>query len=145
MRRMMQWPHMPSVTLRSRVKFDKSMETLAERLRRLRGIKSRMALAIASGVFVAKILEIESGRRLSPNPNTIEALAAALGVTPEYLSAGIRRRSKSGGKLRRPNAGTTAKDLRKFLANIRKAETLKDAQRVALELDRRLRAFETGQ
>jgi transcriptional regulator with XRE-family HTH domain len=61
--------------------------------RRLRSTRDRVgwtreALAYHSGVSWSAIAQIESGRRPSPRPETLWALAQALGVTVDYLLGG---------------------------------------------------------
>lgn len=61
--------------------------------RRVRAARGRLGctreeLAIASGLSWAAIAQIESGRRASPRPATLSALAKALGVSIDYLVDG---------------------------------------------------------
>jgi transcriptional regulator with XRE-family HTH domain len=63
------------------------MAEIAKRLtaaRRRRGW-TREALAFHAGVSWSAIAQLESGRRRSPRPETLVALAGALGVTVGYL------------------------------------------------------------
>ena len=62
--------------------------SIASRLRSTRELRgwSREALAFHSGVSWAAITQIESGRRTDVRVSTLEALAAALGVTIDHLS-----------------------------------------------------------
>jgi transcriptional regulator with XRE-family HTH domain len=49
---------------------------------------SREALAFHSGVSWSAIAQVESGRRRNLRPSTLSALAAALGVSVDYLVSG---------------------------------------------------------
>lgn len=49
---------------------------------------SREALAFHSGISWSAITQVESGRRTNVRPNTLSALANALGVTIDYLVRG---------------------------------------------------------
>jgi transcriptional regulator with XRE-family HTH domain len=51
---------------------------------------SREALAFHSGISWSGIAQIESGRRRNVRPDTLSALAGALGVTIDYLVGGGR-------------------------------------------------------
>jgi transcriptional regulator with XRE-family HTH domain len=63
---------------------------IAARLRaaRLRRELSREALAVHSGLSWSAIAQIESGRRANVRPQTLAALAEALGVSIDYLVHG---------------------------------------------------------
>jgi transcriptional regulator with XRE-family HTH domain len=50
---------------------------------------SREALAVHSGLSWSAIAQVESGRRKNVRPQTLAALAAALGVTIDYLVHGV--------------------------------------------------------
>jgi len=64
------------------------METVGERVRRLRLERGLSQRAVASpGVSYAYISRIEAGRR-QPSMKALRKLAAMLGVTPEYLETG---------------------------------------------------------
>ncbi len=66
-------------------------ETIGQRLRELRERKvwTQMDLAARAGVSYVTISRIENGYGDGlPRPSTIQKLAAALGVTPEYLVFG---------------------------------------------------------
>jgi transcriptional regulator with XRE-family HTH domain len=59
------------------------------RAARLRLELSREALAVHSGLSWSAIAQIESGRRTNVRPQTLAALAEALGVSIDYLVHGI--------------------------------------------------------
>jgi len=61
--------------------------------RRVRAARARLGwtreeLAIRSGMSWSAIAQIESGRRASPRPTTLSAIAGALGVSIDYLVDG---------------------------------------------------------
>jgi transcriptional regulator with XRE-family HTH domain len=65
-------------------------ETIGERLKDLRErrVLTLEELAAKSGVHYTSIARIETGRAARPHPSTIRKLAAALGVSAEYLARG---------------------------------------------------------
>jgi ribosome-binding protein aMBF1 (putative translation factor) len=72
-----------------------SQETMGDRLlraRTARGLGSRQ-LSEEAGLSDGTVSALETGRRGTPTIDTVEVLARALGVTPEWLAWG---RGKSG-------------------------------------------------
>ncbi|MBA3491162.1 MAG: helix-turn-helix transcriptional regulator [Rubrobacteraceae bacterium] len=65
-------------------------EELCDRLRktRKRRILTLQELSDMSGVHWTTISRAETNREYQPHPSTLRKLAAALGVTPEYLQFG---------------------------------------------------------
>lgn len=66
------------------------MGTLGDRVREERELKglSQQQLATAAGIKQSSLSEIETGETKSPAGDTLIALAAHLGVRPEYLQTG---------------------------------------------------------
>jgi transcriptional regulator with XRE-family HTH domain len=67
------------------------MVSLAERLRHVRSLAGISAgrLGLISGLSRATVPLLESGDRPTPSGKTIAALAAALGVSNDYLQSGL--------------------------------------------------------
>jgi transcriptional regulator with XRE-family HTH domain len=71
-----------------------AVPTLARRLRELREARelSQQALAVAAGLSVSIVSQIEQGKRENPRVKTVLALAEALGVGVGQLLARPARR-----------------------------------------------------
>jgi len=77
---------------------DKELAPLSRRLRELRNAvgMSRMQLAVASGVSMSVIVQVEQGQRDDIKLSTADALARALGVAlDELLRPAPKRRRKT--------------------------------------------------
>lgn len=87
--------------------------TLLSDFRRNAGLTQR-ELALKSGLSVAAIRDLEQGRRTSPWPRSIAAIAEALGLSPEQtweLRNSARRRSGTGDQAARIRPGKPDKPL----------------------------------
>ena len=69
---------------------DRVLPPIARRLKKLRATAgmSQQSLAVAAGLSVSLVSQIERGSRSDPRTSTTAALARALGVTLDELVAG---------------------------------------------------------
>ena len=78
------------------------MHDIGQRLRdaRTRAVLSQEQLGEAAGVSPITISRLETGRagNATPRPSTVQALARALGVSPQWLMFGEMQRESQTGK-----------------------------------------------
>jgi transcriptional regulator with XRE-family HTH domain len=72
------------------------LPALAVRLKRLREAAglSQQDLAVAAGLSVGMVAQLEQGKRADPRVSTVAGLARVLGVTIDELVAGAKPRRK---------------------------------------------------
>jgi transcriptional regulator with XRE-family HTH domain len=71
---------------------------------------SQVELARRSGLSIAYIGMMETGRRLHPTPPALEAIAQALGVSPDVITRKDRAKPKKTGKRAKQTVRVTQHD-----------------------------------
>jgi transcriptional regulator with XRE-family HTH domain len=86
---------------------ERTLPPLSARLKELRQAAgmSQQALAVAAGLSVSMVSQLEQGNRSDPRISTIKALADALGVTLEEMTAGGGTPGLNARKSLGPGAG----------------------------------------
>jgi transcriptional regulator with XRE-family HTH domain len=85
----------------------KPLPSLGPRVKELREAAgmSQQALAVAAGVSISVVTQIEQGKKADPRLSTVAALASALGVTVDGLLVSDRAAAPAPRRGRRKPAG----------------------------------------